>query len=40
MRYIKKTDKKQKNKDKLHSGKQWSGMLWREKHVFSDNRDI
>ena len=40
IQHIKKTDKKQKNKDKLQSIKQCSGMLWTEKHVFNNNRDI
>ena len=41
MQYIKKRKhKKQKKEDELQSGKQCSGMLWREKYVFNDNTDI
>ena len=37
---IKKADKKQEKKDKLQSGKQCSGMLWKEKHVLNINDNI
>ena len=37
---IKKADKKPEKKDKLQSGKQCSGMLWKEKHVLNINDNI
>ena len=37
---IKKADKKQEKKDKLQSGKQCSGMLWKEKHVLNITDNI
>ena len=35
-----KTDRKQKKKAKLQSRKECSGILWREKHVFNNSKDI
>ena len=40
MQHVKKADKKQEKKDKLQSGKQCSGMLWKEKHVLNINDNI
>ena len=40
IQHVKKIDEKQKKKGKLQSGKQSSGMLWREKHVLNNNKDV
>ena len=40
IQHAKKADKKQEKKDKLQSGKQCSGMLWKEKHVLNINDNI